>query len=118
MKKPGTVKVTRSGETAKLVPFTTRLLNVTNRKELQKALSKLTDEQYQQYKDERRKSNGIAFINNTFHYISRWHRAYLWMFPMHTSVDCNGKIHTEIHYKVAFGKHFLLAEHTKKYEDR
>ena len=41
MKKPGTVKVTRSGETAKLVPFTTRLLNITNRKELQKQCNEL-----------------------------------------------------------------------------
>ena len=118
MKKPGTVKVTRSGEIPKMVSLNQRLLNITDQKELQKALSKLTDKQYQQYKADRQKSAGIAFINSSFHYISRWHRAYLWMFPMHVSVDCDGEYHTEIRYKVAFGNYFVLHEYTKKHEDK
>ena len=108
------VKVTRSGKPFKLV--TQRLLNITDPKKLEAALNNLTDEQYQQFKKAREKSAGLAYINNSFHYVKWYHRAYLWLFPMRVSIDCNGKTHSEIRYKTAFGHYFLLHELVKKYE--
>ncbi|KKL13157.1 hypothetical protein LCGC14_2528580, partial [marine sediment metagenome] len=77
--KPTKVKVTRSGKPFKLV--TQRLLNITDPKKLEAALNNLTDEQYQQFKKAREKSAGLAYINNSFHYVKWYHRAYLWLFP-------------------------------------
>ncbi len=114
--KPTKVKVTRSGKPFKLVSLTQRLLNITDPKKLEAALNNLTDEQYQQFKKAHEKSAGLAYINNSFHYVKWYHRAYLWLFPMHVSIDCNGKTHSEIRYKTAFGHYFLLHELVKKYE--
>lgn len=117
LSKPKKIRVTRSGEKPKMVSLNQKLLNITNRKELQKALSKLTDEQYQQYKDERRKSSGMFYYNYQFNFIKLRHLLFLWMFPLKTATDHRkGGYYCEISYKEAFGRTYVLSEKIEEYK--
>ena len=61
-----------------------------------------------------------VFANASFNYISRRHRAFLWMFRAIPSVDIDDKTGTItiMWCKYAFGKVFIVGEEIRKFEDK